>query len=137
MTAPATTTNLLAMPLVAMQVVTGTNEDWIDAVKFVVDDLSGDPDSYPQLDLTGIRFTMEVRRRPPDIEVVLRASTDDGTLSVGEAPNFGFLIINIDHEQVEMVRAGTFAADIVGEDDVTKRRVITMNLEIVQGVTRQ
>jgi hypothetical protein len=127
------TTNLLAMPLVNMQVITGTNEDWVDSIKFVVDDGSGDP---PQLDLTGIKFDMEVRRQPPDNEVVLRASTDDGTLAVGEAPNFGFLLINISHEQMKIIKPDSYTADIVGTDGDVIRRCIVIDLEIALGITR-
>jgi hypothetical protein len=127
------TTNLLAMPLVNMTVITGTNEDWIDSIKFVVDDSSGDP---PQLDLTGITFTMEVRRQPPDNEVVLRASTDDGTLAVGAPPDFGFLLINIDHEQIKIIKPDDYTADIVGTDGDIIRRCIVIDLQVVLGITR-
>jgi hypothetical protein len=127
------TTNLLAMPLVTLTVVTGTNEDWIDSIKFVVDDGSTDP---PQLDLTGIQFDMEVRRLPPDNEVILRASTTDGTLAVGAAPDFGFLLINVDHEQMKIIRPDNYTADIVGTDGDTIRRCIIIDLEIALGITR-
>lgn len=125
------------MPLVSMDVVTGTNEDWIDSIKFVVDDGSGNVDTMPQLDLTGIEFTMEVRRQAPENEVILRGSTVDGGLAIGMPPDFGFLLINLDHEQMKVVRPGTYVADIVGKDEITIRRVVTMNLEVVYGITRE
>jgi hypothetical protein len=127
------TTNLLAMPLVSMTVITGTNEDWIDSIKFVVDDGSADP---PQLDLTGIKFDMEVRRQPPDVEVVLKASTADGTLAVGAAPDFGFLLINVDHDKMKIIQPNDYTADIVGTDGEIIRRCIVMDLQIVLGITR-
>lgn len=126
-------TNLLSMPLVSMIVITGTNEDWIDAVKFVVDDGSVD---LPQLDLTGITFEMEVRRQPPDNEVILRASTADGTLAIGEPPDFGFLLINVDHEAMKVIRPAKYTADIIGKDVTTIRRCILIDLEVVYGITR-
>jgi hypothetical protein len=129
-------TNLLAMPLVQVTVITGTNEDWVDAIKYVVDDGGGIPDSYPQLDLTGIAFEMEVRRQTPDAEVVIRASSADATLSIGEPPDFGFLLINIDHADVKTIRPGDYIGDIIGKDDVTIRRCVVINLQIVQGITR-
>jgi hypothetical protein len=129
--------NLLALPLVTLQVLTGTNEDWLDAIKFVVDDGSGgDPSAMPQLDLTGIRFSMEVRRELPDTEVVIRASTDDGSLAIGEPPDFGFLLINISHEQMKIIRPGNYVGDIIGEDGAATRRAIVIALQIAYGITR-
>jgi hypothetical protein len=125
------------MPLVAISVITGTNEDWIDSIKFVVDDGSTTvPEDLPQLDLTGIRFDMEVRRQPPEAEVIIRASTVDGGLAVGETPNYGFILINIDHEFMKNIVPGTFVGDIVGTDAGTIRRVILIDLEVQYGITR-
>jgi hypothetical protein len=126
-------TNLLAMPLVTIQVETGTNEDWIDALKFLVDDGSEDP---PQLDLTGIDFSMEVRRTPPDHEVVLTASTALGTLGVGNPPDFGFLLINIPMAEMRGQQPGKYVADITGTDGQDIRRCVVIDLEIVWGITR-
>lgn len=128
-------TNLLAMPLVNLTVSTGTNEDWIDSIKFVVE-AGGAIETWPQLDLGGIVFEMEVRRQPPDNEVVIRGLMTDGSLMVGAPPDYGFITINIDHEIMERVRPGDYIGDIVGKDDVSVRRVITMDLTVVQGITR-
>ena len=49
-------TNLLAMPLVQLVVETGNNEDWVDSLKYVVDE--EDPDV--QLDIREINFFMEI-----------------------------------------------------------------------------
>jgi len=132
MTTPST--NLLAMPLVQMAVTTGNNEDWIDSICFLVN--GTDPDTDPQLDLTGINFLMEVRRAPQDHEVIIRASTDDGTLSIGAPPDFGFLIINVDHETMRQQGAGTYVADIIGSDALSVRRVVGIDLTIIEGITR-
>lgn len=122
------------MPLVTMTVITGTNEDWVDSIKYLV---AGDEfPELPQLDLTGIAFLMEVRRTAPDTEVVLRASTEDGTLGIGAPPNFGYLMINIDHESMKIIRPGKYVADIVGQDDITVRRCVVVDLEVVFGITR-
>ena len=128
--------NLLAMPLVAMSVFTGTNEDWVDSIKFVVDDGSGVETDYPQLDLNGISFLMEVRRDPPDIEVVLRASTDDGTLMIGAPPEYGYLIINIPQAMMKDLRPGGYVADIIGRDGTHVRRTIVVTLQVTYGVSR-
>jgi hypothetical protein len=134
MVAPSPT-NLLAMPMVELTVVTGTNEDWIDSLCFLVGE-GTDPDTLPQLDLTGIDFEMEVRRLPDDSEVAIRASTKDGSLLIGEPPNFGFLIINVSHEQMKEQTAGSYTADIVGSDGFAVRRCVLASIELVEGITR-
>jgi hypothetical protein len=83
-------TNLLAIPLVEIVAETGNNEDWVDSLLFLVD-----PETGEQLDLRGIDFEMEVQRHPTDHEVVIHASTSNGRLSIGEAPQYGYLIIQI------------------------------------------
>lgn len=127
------TTNLLSMPVAIVTVQTGTNEDWIDSLKYVVE--SPDPDP-PQLDLRGIAFEMEVRRRPEDHEVVISASTADGTLAIGEAPDWGYLLINIDKAVMAQQNAGEFVADIVGTDVEFRRVVVQIKLTIFEGITR-
>lgn len=129
-------TNLLAMPSVDITVITGNNEDWIDSVVFLVDDGSGNVAGMSQLDLTGIQFDMELRANVPDNEVYIRASTTDNTLRIGDPPEFGYLIIGISHETMKMIPAGTFIGDIVGTDSMSVRRVIGIDLQVVEGVTR-
>lgn len=137
-------TNLLAMPRVAMTIATGSHEDWIDSIKFMVDDGSGQTD-LPQLDIRGIEFEMEVRRSVPDHQVVINASTDDGSLYVGDPPDYGFLIINIDLAEMKIQQPGNYVADIVGREFagsapnkvlMAQRVIATIELTIVQGVTR-
>jgi len=128
--------NLLAMPLVAMEIFTGTNEDWVDSIKWLVDTGSGDMDTFPQLDLRGIEFEMEVRRSTPDHEVVISASTKTGGLAIGEPPDVGYLLINIDVAEMMLQQPGDYVADIVGRDPDSARRVADITLEIVLGVTR-
>ena len=125
------TTNLLSMPLVQLTVDTGTNEDWLDSLKYVVSEADDD-----QLDLRGIEFAMEVRRSAPDNEVILRASTSDGKLHIGAPPDYGFLIISIPVEEMKYKRPGVYVADIVGSDGEYVRVCITIALTIVEGVTR-
>ena len=129
-------TNLLAMPLVTATIETGTNEDWLDSIKYAVDDGSSIVNDMPQLDLTGIAFEMEVRRTVADHEVVLRGGTDDGRLAIGIPPDYGFLLIAVDHEDMLTKQPGKYVADIVGSDDQNTRRIMVINLTIVQGTTR-
>jgi hypothetical protein len=129
-------TNLLAMPLVQMVIETGTNEDWLDSIKFVVDTGGLDPSLWPQLDLRGISFEMEVRRTAPDHQVILSASTENGSLLIGEPPDFGYLLINISIEEMKTQQPGAYVADIVGSDPEFKRRIAQIELSIVEGITR-
>ena len=119
------------MPLAVMSVRTGTNEDWVEAIKYVVGVETG-----PQLDLRGISFSMEVRRNAPDHEVILHGSTDDGKLAVAAAPDVGFLLFFIPYSDMVDKVAGDYVADVVGTDDTFSRVVIQMNLTIVKGITR-
>jgi len=121
------------MPLAILQVQTGTNEDWIDSVKYVVDTGETDP---PQLDIRGILFEMEVRRQTDDHEVVISATTEDGTLAIGEAPDFGFFLFNIDKEVMKRQTPGKYVADVVGIDAEFRRVTIQIDLTIFEGITR-
>lgn len=128
-------TNLLAMPLVQLDIETGTNEDWLDSIKFLVD--TGVPEAdMPQLDLRGIVFEMEVRRAAPDHEVILDATTADGTLVIGDPPDFGYLLINIPNDDMKAIQPGNYVADIVGHDPEFQRVVVQIVLGIVEGITR-
>ena len=130
-------TNVLALPQVALVVATGTNEDWINSLKFVVDDGGGgDVNSLPQLDLRGIKFEMEIRRAPPEHEVILAGSTVDGRLLIGNPPDYGFLIIQIPVKDMETRPPGNYVGDIVGSDGFNSRVCAQISLEIVEGITR-
>lgn len=130
-------TNLLAMPLVMMVVETGTNEDWVDSIKFVVDDGSGgSPDSLPQLDLRGIDFEMEIRRSAPDHEVIITASTANEKIMIGDPPDFGYLLLNIPTSEMKTQEPGPYVADIVGSDIANRRVIAQITLTIIEGITR-
>lgn len=120
-----------------MTVVTGTNEDWIDTIKYVVNDGSStDPGLLPQLDLRGIMFEMEIRRAAPDHEVIIGVSTKDGRLIIGNPPDFGFLIINVPLSDMSKKQPGNYVGDIVGSDDINSRVCVQINLSIIEGITR-
>jgi hypothetical protein len=133
----ANPTNVLALPLVSMAIATGINEDWIDSLKFVVDDGSStDFNALPQLDLRGISFLMEIRRSAPSHEVILSASTSDGRMIIGAPPDFGFLIINVPLSDMAAKQPGAYVGDIVASDEVNSRVCAQLNLTIVEGITR-
>jgi hypothetical protein len=126
--------NILSMPLVRLIVETGNNEDWVDSIQYLVN--TGEEEK-PQLDIRGIVFDMEIRRTPKDHEVMLAASTQHGTLKIGSAPDFGFLIFNIPLVEMRTQVAGTYVGDIVGHDDIYTRKVADIALTIIEGVTKQ
>lgn len=127
----APSTNLLSMPLVEIAVQTGNNEDWVDSLLFLVDEAGSE-----QLDIRNIAFEMEVRRQATDHEVILSASTAAGTLRTGEAPNYGFLIIAVPLADMKTKLAGTYVGDVRGTDPSNTRRVVLINLTIVEGLTK-
>lgn len=129
---PVVTTNILALPLLGLTVETGNSEDWFDSIVYLVD--TDDP--KPQVDLTGIEFEMEVRRIAAGHEVLITATTANGSLSIGEPPDFGYLIVNVPADQMKMLQAGDYVADIRATDDRYTRTCIQIELTVFDGVTR-
>jgi hypothetical protein len=129
-------TNVMALPLVHMSVRVHNNETWVDSIKYEVQPDEGSPDPPAQLDLTGIRFEMEVRHIPDTHEVVMSASTDDGKLMLGEPPDVGFLIIQIPYSDLKVLQPGPYVGDIVASDGEYSRVAIEIELTIAEGITR-
>lgn len=127
--------NILAIPLSNMVVETGNNEDWIDSIKYEVD--TGEDGELPQLDLRGIAFEMEIRRQATDHEVMLAASTKNNTLRIGVPPDFGFLLFHIPLADMRGFVAGPYVGDIIGRDEIYTRVIASIELTIVEGVTKQ
>jgi len=132
---PIVTTNLLALPLLSLVIETGNSEDWIESIKYVVD--TGElPEELPQVDLRGIEFEMEVRRSAPSHEVIVNATTADGSIAIGEPPDFGYLIINVGFAEMRQLAAGKYIGDIRGKDDRYTRICIQIDLTVFDGITR-
>jgi hypothetical protein len=128
--------NILALPHALVAIETGNNEDWIEAFKFIVEDPLTEQNTWPQLDLRGLEFEMEVRHKPEDHEVILTASTTDLKLTVGAFPNYGFLLLNIPVEEMKTRVAGSYVADVVARDEHYVRKCMTITIKLVEGVTR-
>jgi hypothetical protein len=126
-------TNVLALPLAHLIITVSNNADWIDSLVFLVSD-SGPP--LEQMDLRGISFEMHIRRRPEIHEIVLAASTKDRTMFVGSPPNVGYLIFYVPQETMKTLWAGKYVGDIVASDASFERQVLTIELEITEGITR-
>jgi len=129
-----TDTNILALPLASMDIETGTDEDWLDSMVWLIN--SSDPVNGPQLDLRGMTFSMQVRRQPPEHEVLINASTTYGGLLFGAPPDYGYLVILIPRSVMQEVPAGTYVGDIVAQDKDYTRVCVQFNLTVVLGVTR-
>jgi hypothetical protein len=131
-------TNILALPLAQVSMMTGTNEDMVESVLFQVGGTGSPSLGVPpnQLDLRGIDFAMYVRRSIDDHEVLLTLSSDDRTLVVGAFPNIGFLLFYLPVAQMKFQQPGNYVADVVASADSYVRRTLLINLSIVEGVTR-
>lgn len=125
-------TNVLALPLAHLVIEVSNNEDWIDSLVFVV----SDTEPLEQLDLRGIAWEMHVRRQPEIHEIVLAASTFDRRLSIGSPPNFGHLIFFVPQETMKGLWAGKYVGDIRARDANFERVVFTIDLQILEGITR-
>ena len=128
-------TNILAIPLVQITAQTSNNEDWIDSIKYIVEDV-GPEEDWPQLDLRGISFEMELRRTQDDHEVVISASTEDSRLLIGGPPDYGFLIISIPVADMKLVTDGDYVGDIVARADGHARVAVQIGLTVIEGITK-
>lgn len=124
-------TNILAIPLAHVTIVSGTNEDWIDCIEYLIGDENG-----PQLDLRGVNFEMELRRRSSDHEVILNAASKDGSISVGASPNYGYLIFYVKENVMEKIEPDKYVGDVRAFDAQFQRVIMTMDFTIIEGVTR-
>jgi len=129
----ATPTNVLALPLAHVVIEVSNNADWIDTLVYMVSD-SGPP--LEQMDLRGIAFEMHLRRRPEIHEIVLDASTADRTMFIGSPPNFGYLIFYVPRETMQGLWAGAYVGDIVARDANFERVTLTVELTVLEGITR-
>ena len=127
-------TNVLALPLANVVIEVANNEDWIDSLVFMVSDTSGPPSE--QLDLSGISFECVIRRQPQINEVVLTASTRDRTLYIGSPPDVGYLIFYVPQATMLTLWPGRYVGDIVASDADFQRVVLTVDLTILEGITR-
>jgi hypothetical protein len=131
-------TNILALPLANLAMSTGTNEDWLDAVEYVYDDGSGNlPNLWPQLDIRGIMFWLQVRPFDVAPEVDIEGTTQDGTMLIGTYPDIGFLVFNVGEPRMRVLVPGSYVADVVATADGFTRRTLVIDLTVTQGITRE
>jgi hypothetical protein len=121
------TTNILQLPLIELDCVVGSNEDWRDALAYI--DVNGNP-----ISLSGISFACEVKSGNANGAVALSPSTGNGQLAIGGTSSnvLGFLVLNA---ALGLVSPGDFVFDIVATGDGATVRAATGNLFLVQGVT--
>jgi hypothetical protein len=134
---PSTGTNILALPVVEATIESGNGEDFVETFLYLVDNGSGDATTFPQLDLRGIDFTMTIRRAAGDNEIIMRASTLEGTMAIGAPPNIGYLICYQSLEDVMQYKeADSYVGDILAFDGNFSRVCLLISLTITEGVTR-
>lgn len=126
--------DVLALPLAHLVIEVANNSDWVDSLVYLVTEPAIDP--LPQLDLRGLAFEMHIRRQPQDNEVVLAGSTANGALSVGAAPNWGFLIFFVPELTMRRLWPGQYVGDIRARDARFERVVLTLELTVIEGITR-
>jgi hypothetical protein len=126
-------TNILALPLAHIIFDVSNNADWVDSLVVLVSD-SGTPPE--QMDLRGIAFEMHLRRRPELPEIVLSASTADNTLLVGSPPDVGYLLFYVREETMRSLWQGQYVGDIRASDGNFERIFLTVDLTILEGITR-
>jgi hypothetical protein len=126
---PEIQTNILSLPLAHLTIETSNSEDWIDVIAYV------DADDKP-VDIRGISFEMEIRRRPEAHEVVLCGSSSNHRVSVGAVPQYGHLIIYVPESDMRGYFAGQYVGDIRARDTRFIRRCITFDLTVVEGITK-
>jgi hypothetical protein len=125
-------TNILSLPLAHLVIEVANNEDWIDSLVYIVDGT----DPPEQLDLSGIAFEMHIRRQPEVHEVVIAASTAERSLSIGSPPNVGYLLFFIREQVMRTLWAGRYVGDIRANDGVFDRVAFTLELTVIEGITR-
>jgi hypothetical protein len=123
--------NVLALPLAHVVFEVANNEVWVDSLRYIVEE-----DERPQLDLRGIAFEMQLRRRPQDNEVVLQGGTDDGTLSIGAAPNWGHLIFYVPEVMMRRLWPGQYVGDVRASNARFQRVCLTLDVTVLEGITR-
>jgi hypothetical protein len=120
-------TNILYMPVVAMDMTIATNADWLDGLEY------WDLQSPAQpIDLSGIEFEMEMRSAPPVATVVLLASTDNGLISV-YSNTWQFLVPST---TMLLVPPGNYVFDLLGRADGYTRSLVQATVAVNLGVTR-
>lgn len=123
-------TNVLALPLTHLVIETGNNQDWWDAVRYIT--ANDEP-----VDLRGIEFDMQIRRRSDDHDVVIYASADGNRwVSIGDLPNSNHLVIHVPLEKMQRMLAGQYVGDVLAHDEHVHRVCFTLELTVIQGVTR-
>jgi hypothetical protein len=126
-------TNVLALPLAHVVFEVSNNCDWIDTLVVMVSD-SGPP--LEQMDLRGITLQMHLRRRPEIHEIVLGASTIDRQIFIGSPPDIGYIIFYVQEEAMRVLWPGTYVGDIVANDADFSRVFLTVEVAVLEGITR-
>lgn len=118
-------TNLLLLPVVSLEVMVGTNEDWIDGLAFYDNNMN-------PLALDGIEFRMTLRHLIDDATAPITASTTDGDLvTSSNVFNFNVLVTTMSE-----VPPADYVMDVIGIADGHQRIIMQGAVTVFEGVTR-
>src|SRR5215471_16973239 len=120
-------TQILYMPVVAMDMTVTTNSDWLDGLEYW--DLQQPPQA---IDLAGIEFEMQLRQSPPAETVVLKATTTNGLIVV--YANTWQLKVPV--TTMMLLPPATYVYDMLGVADGYVRILASGGVTVIQGVTR-
>ena len=122
-------TNILLLPEIEMQVLTGNNEDWIDVLLFL-DELGN------QVSLSAISFEMEIRRHVTDHEVLLKATSGNGEILVMGLGQ-GVMQITVPAASMQPIPDGNYVMDMLAYAEGYQRRIVSgAPVVVFQGVTQ-
>lgn len=119
------------LPFAHLIIETGTNEDWIDVLRY---DYTDEVDE--QLDLRGIHFEMHLRRSSVDREIIVGLSTIDRSLLIGPPPNWGCLFFYVPEEVMKTKFPGEYVGDVRASKGSLTQVCLTVDLTLKLGITR-
>ena len=120
-------TNILYMPVVAMDMTITTNADWLDGLEYWDLQTPAQP-----IDLAGIEFEMSLRTTPSAATVVLKSTTDNGLIVVYS----NTWQLRVPAVTMALVPPAAYVYDLLGVADGYIRVLASGGVTVEQGVTR-
>jgi hypothetical protein len=120
------------LPLLDVEFVTGTNEDWLDSILWT----TGTEENRP-IDISGIEFRSEIRSDPDNALIILSLATNrrfSGTLRNGGT--LGILSWHVPKPRVRFINPDIYVFDVLGMADGLERRVAKGTVTFERGITR-
>ncbi len=122
-------TRILDLPLVQMDLLTGTHEDMRPPAIYFTE-----ANEISPIPLTGIDFRMQARSARPDAQAWVDATLGNGMIVVDAVG--GVLGIAVPHTVMRKVKPGRYVYDILATGDDIPRVIVQGEIEVMQGITR-